>query len=66
MLIRWIPSLSANLRKWLVQSLYDLSTTAIHNRQQCCKAGVLRVIVDVLARSQTDTKYVGKQVEGVV
>lgn len=63
MLLRWLPSLPPSLRKWLVQNLFDLSTMAVHNRQQCCVAGVLRVIVEVLSKSQSQKKYVGKQVE---
>ena len=66
MLLRWLPSLTPPLRKWLVQNLFDLATTAVHNRQQCCTAGILRVIVEVLATSQTEDKYVGQRVESKI
>ena len=64
MLIRWLPTLSPSLRKWLVTPIFELCTTAVHNRQQCCSSGLLRVIIEVLATSQSKENYVGHLVEG--
>lgn len=63
MLIRWLPTLSPSLRKWLVTPIFELCTTAVHNRQQCCSSGLLRVIIEVLATSQNEENYVGHLVE---
>lgn len=64
MLIRWLPSLSTQLCNWLVAQLFNLCTSAIHNRQHCCSVGLLRVVVEVLASSQCSQSYVGSCVEG--
>ena len=64
MLIRWIPKLPQSLQLWLANQIVDLCSTAVHNRQMCCSAGLLRVGIEVLADSQNKDNYIGTEVEG--
>ena len=64
MLLRWLPELSPSLRLWLSNQIVELCSSAVHNRQMCCSAGLLRVVNEVLSGSQAAENYIGTQVEG--
>lgn len=64
MLLRWLPHLPVPQQSWLVQQLFELCTSAVHNKQNCCSSGLLRIIVEVLASSQTEDSTIDSSVEG--
>lgn len=64
MLIRWLPDLPRPQRLWLANQIVELCSAAVHNRQMCCTAGLLRVTIEVLSGSQTVDSYIGNDTEG--
>ena len=65
MLLRWLPSLSGEMRAWFVERLCDIITFSAHNWQRCCGAGLVRVVGGVLAESQEEGVVVfSEEVEG--
>lgn len=65
MLIRWLPDLPESLCLWLSNLIYDLCSSAVHNKQVCCSADLIRVVNEVLSGSQMEQSYIGTAVEGV-
>ena len=64
MLIRWLPDLPNPQRLWLANQIVELCSAAVHNRQMCCTAGLLRVAIEVLSASQSVDSYIGADTEG--
>ncbi len=64
MLVRWLKTLPNELRLWIATRLYDLCSFGAHNKQRCCSAGIIRVIVDTLASSQDGDTCFSEEVEG--
>ena len=52
MLLRWIPELPPPQREWVGERLYDIISFSAHNRQRCCGAGLITVLVEVIVASQ--------------
>lgn len=65
MLVRWLKSLYNELRLWVSTRLYDLCSFGAHNKQRCCSAGLIKVIVDVLVDSQDENCF-SIEVEGML
>lgn len=63
MLVRWLPSLPTNERVWLIEKLYDIISFSAHNRQRCCGAGLITVVIEILAISQEKGGF-SEEVEG--
>ena len=63
MLLRWLPSLPDSERAWLIERLYDIISFSAPNRQRCCGAGLIAVVVEVLAASQEEGGF-SEEVEG--
>ena len=64
MLVRWMPSLPPPLQSWLADRLYDLCSSGAHNKQRCCSAQLLCVVVETLVSSQHDGRQFSEEVEG--
>ena len=52
MLLRWIPEVPPPQREWVAECLYDIISFSAHNRQRCCGAGLITVVVEVIVSSQ--------------
>ena len=63
MLLQWLPSLPEDERVWLAERLYDIISFSAHNRQRCCGAGLISVVVEVLCASQNEGGF-SEEVEG--
>ena len=64
-LINWIPELQQEHQLLLLDHLNQLVPSSIFNQHQCCKEGVIEVILDTLGSSQSNEGYLGTDVEGV-
>lgn len=64
MLTQWLLTVPKKLQPWLSMRLYDLCSFGAHNKQRCCSAGLLRVMVEVLEASQEEKKGFSEEVEG--
>lgn len=63
MLLQWLPSLPAKERSWLAERVYDIISFGAHNKQRCCGAGLINVVVEVICASQEEGGF-SEEVEG--
>ena len=63
MLLEWLQSLPDDERVWLAERLYDIISFSAHNRQLCCGAGLISVVVEVICASQNEGGF-SEEVEG--
>lgn len=63
MLLHWLRTLLAKERAWLAERLYDIISFSAHNRQRCCGAGLITVVVEVICASQEEGGF-SEEVEG--
>lgn len=63
MLVQWLLALPPKERSWLAERLYDIISFSAHNRQRCCGAGLITVVVEVICASQEEGGF-SEEVEG--
>ena len=64
MLINWLLDLNSDLSQWLSDRLYDMCSYGAYNKQRCCTAGLMAVIIEVLKSSQEPGRMLPDGVEG--
>ena len=55
MLLRWLLSLPEEMRAWLSERLYDVISFSAQNRQRCCGAELIAVVMEVIVASQGES-----------